>query len=208
MKKLIVCAVMVLLVSVAPVQALTVIDSFETGIGAPWQVVTSGGTINAYSSYAGYTPTDGNLFAALTCGQREQWVYMYMPLVGMQAGQTLSFDYFWKPMDILCDEYAAWLGPPDTWYNVYHEFFDLASNQSVPWTTESYTFEEDGDYYLAFAVRNKLTSLLDSVLGVDYITLEDPSLPPPDGPVPEPLTVMGMVMGVGGLAGYFRRRRR
>jgi hypothetical protein len=61
----------------------------------------------------------------------------------------------------------------------------------------AYTFASAGTYTLVFEVANSgFYGTNDSYLGVDNVQL-----------VPEPLSAAGMLLGLGGLVGYLRRRR-
>jgi hypothetical protein len=206
MKKYIVCIVVGLLVAGAvPAQATTVIDDFETGLGL-WGVAPDGGAVNTYTTLAGKSPTSGAKFGAVTAGSKDTWVYMYRQ-VNLEAGKVLKLDYFYDAVGSTADEYAIWLGPSSSWYQVLHEFVEVESNVDVPWTTLSYDIAADTTCYLAIAVRNRQNGLDSSILGVDFIRMEEayvppPPPPPPQGHVPEPLTLLGLAMGVGGLTRY------
>ncbi len=74
---------------------------------------------------------------------------------------------------------------------------DPLSYYGTPWTQVNYTFAQPGSYMLVFEIANGGDPSKDSFLGIDELV----------APVPEPLTIAGVLAGLGGLAGYLRRRR-
>lgn len=187
-----------------PVQAASLLEGFESGLGG-WILTPDGGSITPVTSYDGLTATEGSWFAQLQTGDQNQWVYM-RKAVEIKAGDQVSMDWFFDKAGTEDDQAAGYVGFYDAFWTEKEVLFDLTESQPT-WKESSVVFGEGGTYYLVVGVVNRGNSENDSTLGVDNVYVGPPGYREADGAVPEPLTVAGVCMGIGGLVGYIRRRR-
>ena len=194
-----------------PAQALTN-GSFESGLTGWWTDFGGGGsgsiTTQTHRNAIGvgdnreYDPTDGDHFAYLRAGDKNVWVSIGQ-VFAIDGPGKLEFDWFFDS-----DEGSARiaLGKNDIATGVLlgeQELFfiqssDLPSDGSTPWI-HGEAILDPGVYTLAFGVMNVESRNEDSRLGIDNVYV---------GAIPEPMTMMALACGVGGLGGYLRRRRK
>ncbi len=197
--------VALILALTVPAQALTN-GSFESGL-AGWTKTFNGGGLTTVTQHnavgAGdnrvYNPTDGNRFARLRAGNRNQWVTIAQQFA-IDGPKILSFDWFFDSAESYVsikqgfnDAGAGHLNP----LLFFIESSDLPGNGSTPWISEAFNIA-GGNYTLTFGVKNTKDHLFDSFVGVDNVSLSV---------IPEPMTMMAVACGIGGLAGYIRKRR-
>jgi hypothetical protein len=86
-------------------------------------------------------------------------------------------------------------------YNVYNGAFHIAESWGSGWGGLANTYLGD----LASYAPDSRVSALVNASAQDYaLTISSPNPQPPH--VPEPMTIAGVLMGLGGLVGYLRRR--
>ena len=199
-----------------PAQALTN-GSFESGLTG-WGSQINGGGIGTTTQHHAvgsgdgrvYNPTDGNRFALLRAGDAGRWVRIAQQFNVASPG-ILSFDWFFDSdeSDVYIsqgynDEGSGWINT-NTLFSI--KASDLPGDGSTPWMSESVAVNP-GNYRVTFGVKNVRDALQDSYLGVDNVSWGSRNgNGNGNGVIPEPMTMMAVACGIGGLGGYLRKRR-
>lgn len=181
---------------------------FETGDLTGWTTsIPSGASVSVVSSHTDYTgwgtgttswsPYEGEYFALLKTDGPGNWCQLYQSFTA-QKDDVLSFAYFWDSRDYkYYDDTAQGRLVDSTGNNVATLFYqhvngDPSDYYGTPWTRVDYAIPASETYKVVFEIANGGDSGLDSYLGVDAI--------------PEPVTMAGLMLGIGGLVGYARKR--
>ena len=198
-----------------PVQAASLVNGdFETGNLMGWSTsVPSNAVVDAEVVSGSWTATQGDYFAQLVTDNKGANLSVTMfQSVDLKAGDRVSFNYFFFQNDPQFSNSAvATLGGA----NVLSVQGAGDVNASGAWSSvTSDPVATDGSYQLNFGIANG-GSTRRGIFGIDNITvlsggIEGPTNPPPSGPIghaPEPLTLLGLTLGLGSVAGYLRRRQ-
>lgn len=190
-----VLGVVLAIASMAPAAGL-VNGSFESGLTG-WTTSTSGnGSVTAVSSFENWLPTDGSLFALLktqTSSSTPQLLYQTPTLA---AGTTISFDYFFD-QDSLWESIAT-VSLGGTTVITVDDNTPQTEGQWVHYV--SAPLSTTGAYTIQFGAHGQnILSFPSSNMGVDNVVAT--------APVPEPLTMLAIFSGIGGLGAYIRRRK-
>ena len=195
-----------LAIASGPAGAVTLNNAgFETGDFSGW-TLSSPGEVQVASSHASndgltvWQPEAGNYFALVTAGDLTTTVSRQ---IQAQAGDSLSFAWFFDGHDYgIYNDSVSYSILDNTGSPVGGR--TLASISTVgrfgntPWTEETYTFQGSGAFTFNYQVSNGLGDALSSQAGLDMS----------EAPVPEPLTLAALGLGMAGLGRYVRRRRR
>jgi hypothetical protein len=199
-----------------PAWAVGVNPGFETGDFTGWTVTLppDGDAYakvlavfpynNAQGTITNYYSTEGQDFALVKTDGPEHFTTVSQAFT-VAAGATLTFDWFFAAMDYLpyndCAKYQIWRGPTCTEIPLA-SVSTVGNHGQTGWRTEGYTFLTGGLVTFVFGVANGGDNSQDSFAGLDNVRILAP-----EPIIPEPLTVLGVLAGIGGLGGYFRRRR-
>ncbi len=211
---------LVLTLAVEVFAASIVNGSFEYGL-AGWSKVYNGGGIYTTSVYTGdggskWYPQHGSKFAVLRAGNTNKWVHIYQNFTCDSHGE-LKFSWFydsWEPLyRVYIDKYNDQAQGGINSYTIFNiDSKDVGASHSsgggTSWKQES-IYLPAGNYTIWFAVKNDDDYRYDSHLGVDKVELicrPDGKEPPDLAVIPEPMTMFGVLAGIGGLVGYIRKR--
>jgi len=173
---------------------------FETGDLTGWTASSGVSVVTIHNQLDGsaqlptsWSATEGQYFALLATNGPDNF-HTLSQSFGAQAGQALSFDYFfdWGDYHTLDDQSYGRLY--DSAGALVNEFFHWgaggtlmgADYSNVPWSPQSYTFTAGGTYTLGFGICNDGDSELDSYMGVDNVSV-----------VPVPGAVLLGILGLG-----------
>jgi hypothetical protein len=173
--------------------------SFEQGLTG-WSTQTSqDGSVTVVSRWENWLPTDGRKFALLTtgdwqlCGQENWQLLCQTPTLA--KGSQVSFDWFFDQDEWLFDDYAR------IKLNgvIVEELRDDTPGECAGnWMHYiSAPLPQDGAYTIEFGVK-KDGGLICSHMGVDDVQVTST--------VPEPVTMLGIAAGIGGIGAYLRKR--
>ena len=208
-------AMCALVVCVAGSNAMAITNgSFESGLTGWTTFNTSGGSTTYKTSFSDWTAYDGTKFALAETdgvGNKQGLKQTF----ALNVGDQLCFEYFFKEGDCLnTDKGGATLDGPGS--NDTVKLLELCGDGDATcpkgaWiSVSSAPVTVAGNYEAKFWVENGGyeilgARLLDSWLGIDNVRV-CVNTPPPNGVIPEPMTMLALLSGVGGLAGYMRRR--
>jgi hypothetical protein len=209
-KKVLTLCILALLAALpGPVWAVGANMGFEDGEDPTgWTVIPpSGENVEVTSGLIGqgYLATEGANFALLNTGAPGSLTSISQ-VFDVVAGSTLAFDWFFYARDVRPNNDSV---KYEIWYGQTHVEEVLADVNGVGdfgqtgWNTKTYIFPVSfsGTATFLFGIadgggdRIPWGPTSDSFAGLDNVRI-----------IPEPLTVLGVLAGVGGLGGYLRRR--
>ena len=178
---------------------------FETGDFSGWTLSSPGDgqVVSSHASSNGLTawqPVEGNYFALLTAGDLTTTLSRQ---VQAQAGDSLSFWWFFDGHDYgiyndsvsysILDSTGSQVGG-----STLASIATVGDRGNTPWTQETYTFQTSGAFTFNYEVDNVFDDALSSQAGLDMSEAA--------APVPEPLTLSALGLGIAALGRYVRRR--
>jgi hypothetical protein len=194
-----------LAIASGPAGAVTFYNAgFETGDFSGWTLssLEDGQVVSSHASYDGSTvwqPAEGDYFALLTAGDLTTTVSQQ---IQAQAGDSLSFRWFFDGHDyaIYNDSVSYSIldgtGSP-VGGRTLASISTVGNYASTPWTEETYTFGTSGAFTFNYEVSNGFDDTFSSQAGLDMFEAQ--------APVPEPLTLAALGLGIAGLGRYVRR---
>lgn len=217
MKRLATAVCVMLILSAAPAWGAIVNPGFESGLTG-WSVNTNGGngSVTAVSVNSVWSAPEGSKYALLLTdtGTNSNNLTQLTQTVALTAGQKVQFKYwFWDDSGgFIARASVDLVGTPTV--NVL-DLVDNANNTpSGTWITAmSAGVAASGNYTITVQIQDGGSSVKRAGMGVDAFAIlgggtTPPPPPTPDGHMPEPMTMIGGFMGLAGLAGYIRKRRK
>lgn len=181
--------------------------SFETGNLTGWTSDTSGGgSVQVTDSYMGWAAPagGGTYFAVITSGAFPSASSTGISQsLTLHAGGQVSFEYFFtnssQNSQIVAQATLALAGgSTSTLLNLVGGADQTPTGAWLSYVSSPVPIA--GTYTLRFTTQNASSSETWASLGVDKVNAT--------GAMPEPMTVLATIMGIGGVAGYLRRRNR
>lgn len=194
-----------LAIASGPAGAVTLNNAgFETGDFSGWTLSSpgQGQVVSSHASYNGlraWQPEAGNYFALVTAGDLTTTVSQQ---IQAQAGDSLSFAWFFDGQDyVIYNDSVSYsildgTGSP-VGGRTLASIATVGNYGNTPWTEETYTFQTSGAFTFNYQVTNGFDDTFSSQAGLDMF----------EAPVPEPLTLGALGLGIAGLGRYVRRRR-
>lgn len=185
---------------------------FETGNLSGWTFTpVSDGFAAVIPNDVPWYPTEGTHMAAIVSDikRTDQYTTLDQNLY-LHKGDQVSFDYFfWQHDPHYSDRATATLGGT----TLFYVSGQANSTPEGTWlTVKSAPVATEGWYDLKFGVANGGSDtergylVLDNVAVTSTYVDPPPSDPPPPGHAPEPITMLGLMLGVSGLGAYIRRK--
>jgi hypothetical protein len=199
-------AAMLLAIAPGPAGAVTFYNAgFETGDFSGWTLspLEDGQVVSSHASYNGLTawqPAEGDYFALVTAGDLTTTLSQQ---IQAQAGDSLSFWWFFDGHDYgIYNDSVSYSILDGTGSQVggrtLASIATVGNYGNTPWTEETYTFQTSGAFTFNYQVSNGFDDALSSQAGLDMSEAS--------APVPEPLTLAALGLGIAGLGRYVRRR--
>lgn len=213
MNRFVIVVAGLLLAGAVPASASSLINGdFESGDLTGWSTtVPSNAVVNEQVVSGPWTASQGNYFAQMVTDNTGSGKFVTLfQTTSLKAGDQVSFDYFfYDSTPNQANQAKASVGSSTLTLQGAG-----AVSQVGKWSTATLApVPADGTYTVSFGITNGGATNR-GIFGVDNVRISggaagDPADPPaqPPSSAPEPLTLLSVILGVGSLAGYIRRKR-